>query len=122
MDKWERKCKELCHEIVMSVGHCEACGSTVNLEQHHGIFLSNQRLKLNPELKYDPDLQFCLCADSHKYRPYSPHVDNDSFLQKMTDRGGHQKYKAQKIIQTKQGELILKDPDYERIYLELKGE
>ena len=122
MDKWEKKCKELCREIVMSVGHCESSGKTFGLEQHHGLFKSSQRLKLNRELKYDPDLQFCLNDESHRENPDSSHKDNDKFLASMIKAGGRTKYKARKIQKVNQGALIRKRPDFERVYLELKGE
>lgn len=88
MYKWEKKCKELCREIVMQGGVCENCGhGDKKLDQHHGLFKSSQRYKLNPFLWYDPTVQFCLCYDlCHQHGPDAPHVDQARFEDRMAIR------------------------------------
>lgn len=85
MKKWERKCKELCRELVMKT-FCEKCGnSDKKLDQHHGLLKSSQRYKLNPFFWYDPTLQFCLCcAPCHLCGPESPHVNAKMFMAVMS--------------------------------------
>ncbi len=87
MDKWEKKCKELCRDIVMQVGYCEACGqSDRKLDQHHGLFKSSQRYILNPFIWHDPTLQFCLCAICHLHSDDAPHRDQGAFEDRMAIR------------------------------------
>lgn len=87
MDKWERKCKDLCRDIVMQGGVCENCGASHRkLDQHHGLFKSSQRYKLNPFLWYDPTLQFCLCTHDHLYALDAPHHDQATFERRMAIR------------------------------------
>ena len=85
MEKWERKCKEYCRKLVMK-SFCERCGNSIAsswLQQHHGLFKSSQRYKINPFYRYDPTIQFCLCMDCHLHRKEAPHVNQDKFEQAM---------------------------------------
>lgn len=110
----ENKCKDRCRQIVMSGLKCESC-EEIGGEQHHGLFKSSQRIKLNPALLFDPALQFNLCPDCHKHNPDAPHVDNDAFLSKMAGKGGKRAIKALNIYQACQGPLVMvaaRDVDY----------
>ena len=83
MRKWEQKCKDLCREIVIADPWCEKCGLARQLEQHHGLFKSSQRYKLNAFFWYDPTLQFRLCDECHKYDIDAPHCDQERFEETM---------------------------------------
>lgn len=85
MNKYEKRCKKLCREIVMKGGRCENCGTRdKKLDQHHGILKTSQRSILNPFVWYDPTLQFCLCYEPcHQYGPDAPHVDQARFEARM---------------------------------------
>ncbi len=118
----ERKAKALCRKIVMAAGICEKC-SQAGTEQHHGLFRSSQRVKLNPALLCDPDLQFCLCGDCHRLAPDSPHVDGVAFFQKMKGMGGARAYKAYKVATASQGRLVVvkdRDIDWGKVLMGLK--
>lgn len=119
----EKDCKRITRQQVMSAGVCESCEQAEG-EQHHGIFKSNQRVELNRALLYDPDTQFDLCPECHKHSPDAPHVDNEAFLNKMTDKGGHRAYKAAKIRNICSGPLVVvktREIDYNEILNELSG-
>lgn len=125
----ERQVMWLCRQIVM-VGYCEMCGIGMRLEQHHGLFRSSQRYKLNPYYRYDPELQFCLCDECHKYSAVAPHVDGAAFLQKMKTMGGvvpyrgHRAFKAYRIEAISQGPLVVvsdREVDWDEVYADLKG-
>ena len=121
----EEKCKKECRRVVIEQagGVCEMCDKAIG-EQHHGVFRSSQRYKLNAEIRYDPDLQFCLCADDHKYAKKAPHVDNEAFLRAMREKGGTRAYKAYKVEAVCIGPLKIKDNreiDFEAMLAELKA-
>jgi hypothetical protein len=108
---------------VMATGRCESCDERGG-EQHHGLPKSSQRMKLNPVLSLDPDLQFDLCPYCHKNAPDAPHVDNEAFLDKMEAKGGHRAFKAAKIRRIDQGPLITVENyniDYKKELLKLAG-
>ncbi|HDZ37282.1 MAG TPA: hypothetical protein ENH62_03175 [Marinobacter sp.] len=85
MNKWENRCKKKCREIVMQGGRCENCGDGGHRkhDQHHGLFKTSQRYILNPFLRYDPTLQFCLCNDCHLHTDDAPHRDQAAFVERM---------------------------------------
>ncbi len=119
----ENECRRECRMQVMASGKCESCDERGG-EHHHGLFKSSQRLKLNPLLKLDPDLQFDLCPDCHRENEDAPHVDNEKFLNKMEVKGGHRAYKARKIRRIDQGPLVVVENykiDYEDELVKLAG-
>ncbi len=104
----------------MLKGRCEVCGKTWDTEQHHGIFKSSQRYKLNPHVWYNPDLQFELCDQCHKYKSSAPHVNNDAFLKFMDKKNSD---KVNKIIILTTGPLINIDSrcfNWEEVYKQLQ--
>lgn len=108
---------------VMAAGRCESCDKRGG-EQHHGLPRSSQRVKLNPLLLFDPDLQFDLCPECHKYEPDAPHVDNVVFLDKMEAKGDRRAYKARKIRRTDSGPLVVIDGrniDFGEVLVKLAG-
>ena len=118
------QCKHDCRDIVMSAGLCEKCEEESCSEQHHGLYKSSQRIKLNGTLLYDPDLQFALCSECHRSDEDAPHVNNDAFLDAMEEKGGHRACKAQKIREINQGPLVMvseRDIDYRAIRESLTG-
>ncbi|RLC36791.1 hypothetical protein DRH27_04735 [Candidatus Falkowbacteria bacterium] len=122
MTALEKKCKDECRRIVIGDGVCEMCDRATGI-QHHGLFKSNQRYKLDPGLQYEPDLQFCLCTDCHTSRPEAPHVDNDKFLAFMRKKGGHLAHKAYKVEAVTYAPLVIKDiweVDFEAILAGLR--
>lgn len=123
MDWIVYQCRKEVRMQVMSAGQCESCNERGG-EQHHGLFEGSQRVKLNPLLKLDPDLQFDLCPDCHRANKDAPHVDNNAFLNKMEDKGGHRAYKARKIRRIDQGPLVIVENykiDYNQELLKLAG-
>lgn len=119
MDKWEKKCRALCREKVMSPLVCEMCRSVFRSEQHHGMMKSDQRYTLNPFYWYDPTLQFRLCPTCHKHRPCAPHVNQQAFEAKMMDKTP---VKIQTLQALKQGPLIKIDArtiDWKKVYANL---
>ncbi len=122
MTDWvEHQCRKEVRMQVMAAGQCESCDERGG-EQHHGLFRSSQRVKLNPLLLLDTDLQFDLCPDCHKHAKDAPHVDNEAFLVKMVAKGGRRAYKACKIRRTDQGPLVIVENykiDYDKELLRL---
>lgn len=122
----EKRCKKLCREIVMADDRCEMCGERVlYLDQHHGLFRSSQRLKLNRGLLYQPELQFCLCTWCHLHRLDAPHVDNEVFLVAMKAKGDYRAYKAYAVEAANEGPLVIvpdREINYNDILAELLGE
>ncbi len=120
MDKWQKKCRAACRELVMGVGVCEACRiKSWGLQQHHGLMKSSQRYKLNPLYWYDPSLQFCLCADCHEYETWAPHVSQNEFEHVMIP---HANEKIQTLRALRQGPLIRIDArtiDWEKMHASL---
>ena len=119
----EKRCKDECRRQVAVVGSCEMCDCRIG-EQHHGLFKSSQRYKLNPLYRYDPDLQFYLCDKCHKYNSSAPHVNNDAFLRNMRAKGGVRAYKAYRIEAVSIGPLIKIDArtvDWKQVYEEMRG-
>ncbi len=117
MNKWERKCKANCRELVMKP-YCEACGKTNRiLSQHHGLFKSSPRYKLNPFLRYDHTLQFCLCGDCHLYATSAPHFDQGQFEARMATKTPE---KVKRLQEIKQGPLPpatdARFIDWEKVY------
>lgn len=98
MDKWEKRCKDKCREIVMQDGRCQNCGDGGHRkhDQHHGLFKSSLRYKMTPFLWYDPTLQFCLCTDHHLWTDDAPHQDQAAFEDRMAVCCPH---KAKRLIE-----------------------
>lgn len=125
MRKWEKKCKDLCRELVMRKSGkrqwCQMCGHPrFNVEQHHGLLKSGQRYKLNPFYWYDPTLQFCLCPECHKGNKDAPHVNQAAFEAEMLLVDPE---KIQALQELKQGPLIQIDArtiDWEKVYASLE--
>lgn len=104
----------------MHKGRCETCKDNLNTEEHHGIFKSSQRYKLNPYVWYDPDLQFELCDMCHKYKSSAPHSNNNAFLKFMAEKTPD---KVAKIRALTTGPLInidVRTMDWKEVYKELE--
>ena len=87
MNRFEKRCKKKCREIVRQGGYCENCGDpTKDWDLHHGLFKSSQRYRLNPFLWYDPSLQFRLCNRCHLHADDAPHKDQAAFERRMAIR------------------------------------
>ena len=73
--QWKKKCDKLWAIIVRSIGHCEVCGKTENLNAHHLIGRGNYKYR------YDLDNGLCLCVGHHMFnRDISAHASMESIV------------------------------------------
>lgn len=79
----ETQCELLCKQIarLRAGGRCEISGRP-GPEVHHVFF----GRAVPWQLKYNHNFYICLAGDQHRTRDDAPHIDNDKFIELITNR------------------------------------